>query len=146
MPGQTIHFDLAINLGWPFKGTVSGSVFLSGAPAMPGVLEVIQTEKENDMLLFDVILPSPGAGDVVKRELTIARDGVDPIVLETDGDAAALSSKAPQDSELTLTLVDIDDAGNRSEPRVQTVTLADTIAPPQPGEMGIVVTGEESDA
>jgi len=95
------------------------------------------------MILFDVILPPPGAADVVSRELTITRDGADPVLTTVGKEETKVAGKAPQDSVLTLTLVDVDDAGNRSEPRVQTATVSDTFAPAQPGELGIVVTGED---
>ena len=40
------------------------------------------------------------------------------------------------------TMVDTDASGNASEPRPFSFTLVDSIAPPEPGEVGLVVTGQ----
>lgn len=140
-----LQFDLRLTLGLLGAGRVQGQIIVQGPPAMPGVMHTILTAEENDMLLFDVMLPAPGATDVVKRELTLTFEGQEPQVLELAGAATQVSSKGPQDTKLTLSLVDIDDAGNRSDARVQDALLADVIPPAQPGEMQIVVTGEEDD-
>jgi hypothetical protein len=105
-------------------------------------MHVIATQ-ENDMLLFDITLPNPGAADVVSRELTIKIGDQPAEVIVLAADAVTASSKGPQDTTLTISLVDIDDGGNRSEARVQDFVLSDTIPPPQPGELGVTVTGEE---
>jgi len=95
-------------------------------------------------LQFVVQLPPTGAADVIERRFTLESPlGKTDITLP--GDATLVEGlEAPEATELTLTLVDVDDAGNKSEPRVQTVTLVDNLAPPQPGEMGVQVTAEGS--
>ncbi len=81
--------------------------------------------------------------DVVSRELTVTTaEGVQPAATVSLGQAEVGPYSGAQDSEVQTSLVNIDDAGNRSEPRVQTFTLRDTIAPESPADVGIRVTGE----
>jgi hypothetical protein len=96
------------------------------------------------MLIFKAILPPPGAADVVSREFTLTLPDQEPVVISLAADALEVPDlRAPQDTVITLSLVDVDDGGNRSEARELSTTLIDTIPPPQPGELGIVITGEE---
>jgi len=110
----------------------------------PGKVE-IKTKGRVDMaILFDVSLPPPGATDVVSRELFLTIDGAIVEVPLLPGNATIASGfQGPQGATVGATLVDIDDAGNRSEPSPKLVaTLQDTIPPPAPGELGLIVTGE----
>lgn len=97
-----------------------------------------------DLIKFVVSVPEEATADVVKREVTVTlADGsvssVD-VVGRAAGDSAEFSG--PQDSEVTVSVVNVDDAGNKSEPRVKVETLKDTFAPPEPGEIALKVTGE----
>jgi hypothetical protein len=97
-----------------------------------------------NLILFQVTLPAPGAADVVARELTMQVGGEAPVAVPVVvGQAVVDGLKAPQDSSVTLSLVDVDDAGNRSLPSIFQFVAQDTLAPPQPGELGVVMTGEE---
>jgi len=59
------------------------------------------------------------------------------------GDALeAAGFECADNAEVFVSLVDIDDAGNRSAAREQTFTVTDTMAPPVPGTIGLEVTGE----
>lgn len=93
------------------------------------------------MLVYALSLPAANAPDVVKREVTEVVDGGAPRVFEaTDGQEV----KYVQDSAVKLSLVDIDDAGNRSEPSgVFEFTATDTIPPPQAGQVGVTIVREE---
>jgi hypothetical protein len=96
------------------------------------------------MLKFKLVLPAPGASDVVSRKLTVAIDNV--VVANELLDGAALESpeyEGADEAAVSGTLVDTDDANNASEPREFSFVLTDTIPPPQPGAIGLVVTGEE---
>lgn len=109
----------------------------------PGELSVVVVS-EVDGMKFEIRLPALSEGhDVVKRHLSVAIAGAEPAtVVASPGDAAVGGFSGADNAEVALSLVDEDDAGNMSEPRLLTVTLVDTIAPPQPGEMAVVVTGE----
>jgi hypothetical protein len=116
----------------------------------PPVLFVSLIRKENSSmaLVYSVSAGLSSAKDVVTRELAVAVNGVsvgDPV--SYPGDTTSFGEvKAEQGDEVTLTLVDIDDATppNRSEPAVVTFTAKDTIAPPQPGEFGVTLVREEA--
>lgn len=95
------------------------------------------------MLTFILVLPGKSADDVVSRELTVSVGGADPVMVTLAGDTVNSQEMAgEQGAAISGSLVDIDDAGNRSPARDFSFTLQDTIAPPQPGDVGIVVTSE----
>lgn len=76
--------------------------------------------KSGDAVLFDQALPlAPG------------KDNVDPIVV-----------KLPQGVETTLTLIDVDQAGNESEADIFVFTPSDVTAPSKPGSFAMTVSGE----
>ena len=98
---------------------------------------------ENDMLKFVLDLPSKAAPDVVSRELKVVIDGVETFEA-LEGDAITSTEYAGADNAVvTGSLVDVDDAGNRSEASEFSYVLVDTIAPPAPGMVGLRVTAEE---
>ena len=104
------------------------------------------SEGLNGMSKFALILPAPGAADVVSRELTISVNGGEPVTQTLPGSALESEQFDGNQGEIvTGSLVDIDDATptpNRSEPRTFEVELKDTIAPPQPGEVGVKMLEE----
>ena len=112
----------------------------------PGLVFVrMVSEGRNGMSKFALVLPAPGANDVVSRELVFAVNGGDPVTQALPGSAEKSEEFDAIESDIvTGTLVDIDDATpeNRSEPRVFELVLSDTIAPPQPGEVGAVMVSE----
>jgi hypothetical protein len=57
----------------------------------------------------------------------------------------SLSFNVKEDGVVSGHLIDIDNAGNRSEPRLFSLVAKDTIAPPQPGELGIIAISEVED-
>ena len=94
---------------------------------------------------FKVLLPTllDLAGDVVTRELSVSVGEQPPEIRSLPKDATEADGYGgPQDSMAIVTLTDIDDAGNRSLPSVLNVVLTDTFPPNQPGELGLVQTGE----
>lgn len=95
-------------------------------------------------LVYAVTAGAPVDGDVVSRELTVVVGGE--VVSTTafgGGDTSLGEISVPQDAAVTLTLVDIDDAGNRSQPAVVEFAATDTIAPAQPGSFGVSLVREE---
>jgi len=112
----------------------------------PGLVFVrMVSEGKNGMSKFALVLPAPGANDVVSREVVFAINGGESVTQSLPGSAEKSEEFDAIESDIvTGTLVDIDDAvpANRSEPRVFELVLADTIAPPQPGEVGAVMVTE----
>ena len=96
------------------------------------------------MLIYSVNAAAPADADVVERRLTISVAGAEPVVKTFSGSEISLGEIAvPQDATATLSLVDVDDAGNPSEPAVFEFVAADTLAPAQPGQFGVTLVREE---
>jgi hypothetical protein len=95
------------------------------------------------MLNFVLDLPVASASDVVSRLVKVQiADGV---VSEFSLGAADVMTPELQGADgatVVGSLVDVDDAGNVSPAREFSFVLVDTIAPPQPGEIGLRVTSE----
>lgn len=139
------ELNLLFELGG-VKASLRGTIRCIQGPPMPGPLkyQLVQEDSGMKVQIYDVTLPTPGAADVVGREFSVKVGEGEAVITPLDGTATLVSGiKAERDAIVTLTLVDIDDAGNRSEARVLTFTSADTIAPPQPGEMSVSLVGEE---
>lgn len=110
----------------------------------PGLIsiKVLGELEMADKLSFVVYLPQKAAPDVVSRELTVDIGGQTQ-VLELDADQTEVPSLVGlQGDKVVLSLVDVDDAGLRSEASVIEAVLEDTFAPPKPGVLGFEVTGE----
>ena len=97
-----------------------------------------------DVLAYRVSAAAPVDADVVSRLLTLVVNGEDLGTAELPASAAEGLSvfSVPQGAEVVLTLVDVDDAGNKSEPAVLTFTATDTIPPQQPGSFGVTLVSE----
>lgn len=109
----------------------------------PGLVYVTFWQGDDGMLKFVLVLPEKGASDVVQREVTVAVGANEPVLVTVDGDTVKTSAFEGEDGETVVgTLVDVDDAGNKSEAREFSFVLVDTIAPPMPGEVGLEVTEE----
>lgn len=109
----------------------------------PGLVYVTLWQGDDGMLKFVLVLPEKGAPDVVQREVTVAVGANEPVLVTVDGDTVKTSVFEGEDGESVVgTLVDVDDAGNKSEAREFSFVLVDTIAPPMPGEVGLEVTEE----
>lgn len=101
-------------------------------------------EGKKKMLKFKLVLPAPGASDVASRQLTVTIGTADPQTVTLDPTAIESGEYEGEDNAaVSGSLVDTDDAGNQSEAREFSFVLTDTLAPPQPGEVGLVVTGED---
>lgn len=104
-------------------------------------------EGESSVSKFVLVLPAPGAADVVQRELVFSVAGGEPVTQLLSGSALESDEFSGNQGDIvTGSLVDIDDATpspNRSEPSLFELELVDTIAPPQPGQVGLKMTAEE---
>jgi len=84
-------------------------------------------------LLYSFTLGPPGAGDVVSRELTTVVDGGAAQKTTLPGSATTYSATFEHGQNVSMNLVDIDGAGNRSPPSpTLSFTAADTFPPPAP--------------
>lgn len=82
--------------------------------------------------------------DVVARRLMVTINGeAAPASPDFPADTTSFGEvTAPQDAQVVLALVDVDDAGNVSEPAVLEFTATDTIPPAKPGEFGVSLIRE----
>ena len=99
-----------------------------------------------NVLTYSVSAAAPVDGDVVARLLTFVVNGEYQGVTELPATASGVlkTFSVPQDAEVVLTLVDVDDAGNKSEPAVLTFVALDTIQPAQPGSFGVTLISEST--
>jgi hypothetical protein len=96
-----------------------------------------------DRLTYAVSVGPVVDHDVLKRELSVVVNG---LVVETKvfpADAVELGTvTVEQDATVELMLVDVDDAGNRSEPATLEFVAVDTLPPSQPGALGVTLVSE----
>ena len=94
-------------------------------------------------LQFEVTLSPPAVSDVVSRKLSVTVGDGTTIERTLFPDEMSVGGFEGNDRDIVeVSLVDLDGRGNASEPRTLSTVLVDTIAPPQPGELGIRVTGQ----
>jgi hypothetical protein len=109
-------------------------------PPRPGPLRLAFKEQVSmSQFQLTFVLPPVGASDVAKRELSCTVNGG---VAETriyDGQPTASDPWVfNADDTVTLSLIDVDGHGNRSEPSpALTFVVVDDVPPPAPGEIGI---------
>lgn len=110
----------------------------------PGrVFLVVKSQEENGMLKFVLDLPVSSTADVVTRELKVQIAGAEPVVFSLPKEAVESEALIGADNDAVVgSLVDIDDAGNRSEASEFSFVLIDTIAPAKPGEVNLRVVEE----
>ena len=112
------------------------------------MVEEVRSNNMADVLTYRVSVGAPESADVVERQLVVAvGDSATVDVFKVfPGDATDLGEvSAPQGASVLLTLVDVDDAGNRSEPAVLEFVAEDTLPPAQPGSFGVTLVRETSE-
>ena len=100
----------------------------------------------SDVLTYRVSVGPVVDADVIERHLVVAVDGIVTAdgVKVFPGAATELGEvSVPQGASVLLTLVDVDDAGNRSEPAELEFAAEDTLPPAQPGAFGVTLVREE---
>lgn len=118
------------------------NIFISVPQGLRVVL--LKGEIMANVLTYRVSVNAPVDGDVVSRELTVTVNGVESTVVTTAGNATDLGSvDVPQDALVVLSLVDVDDAGNKSPPATVEFTAVDTLAPAQPGGFNVTLVSEK---
>ena len=97
-----------------------------------------------DKFRCKVGLPPVTDPDVVSREFTVTVGGVEDRRSLTGAarDTTDIEFVWDQNAVVDLSLVDIDDAGNRSPGSKRQFTVLDTIPPHQPGEISVTVLEE----
>lgn len=111
----------------------------------PYLLSVLQIGRNvmADVLTYQITVGAPVDHDVVARQLTVTVDGVSEGTRSFEGTATELGVlEVAQNSNVVLTLVDVDDAGNYSEPAVVEFVASDTLRPSTPGAFNVVLVGE----
>jgi hypothetical protein len=111
----------------------------------PVLLIVSQKGKSpmSDVLTYQVTVGAPVDHDVVSRQLTVTVDGVSNDARFYDGGATDLGTiEVVQNSNVVLSLVDVDDAGNYSEPAVVEFVASDTLRPSTPGSFSVTLVSE----
>lgn len=113
----------------------------------PQSLSVRQIERDDeamaDIMTYEITVGAPVTNDVVSRELTVVVDGVyrDPVVFPAyEVNLGRVS--VPQDSSVVVSVVDIDDSGNRSEPATLSFQALDVVPPAAPGGLNVTVVSE----
>lgn len=98
-----------------------------------------------DMLTYVVNVAAPTDKDVVQRELIVTADGnvvTNRVMAGSSIDLGAFT--VPQNSNVTVTVTDTDDAGNRSTPAVVDFVAVDTLPPQMPGAISVNLVSETS--
>lgn len=86
--------------------------------------------------------PLPQPNDIAKQELTVTANGTaQPAIELGPNDTEAVVGRFEEGATVEASLVYIDDSpnANRSMARVESTTVSDTEAPPEPGEFGFRV-------
>jgi len=97
-------------------------------------------------LQYTIGLPGPKAQDVNVREMSLTKDGGTPEVTNLAADATEFKFIVQPGVQCSLVLVDIDKAGNRSEPSDPlSFTATDNIPPGKPGELSVTNVEEVPD-
>ena len=111
-------------------------------PSRPGWLTILNMKGTPmaNVITFDVGMPSlPASHDVVKRELSSSVDGGAASLQDVSPSQQIVAGfSVPQNANVLLALVDIDDAGNRSEPSILAFQALDTVPPAKPGDMTVL--------
>jgi hypothetical protein len=101
-----------------------------------------QYRKDNDMLVYTAEFPDNPADlkDITAKRFRV--NGGEPKDYPVEATASDEFS-VDQDSEVTIALTYVDDAGNESQPATQVFTAKDTIAPDAPGDFKTVTLVRE---
>lgn len=112
----------------------------------PGQPKLHLTKEVGMSLKFTVQLPVvPTPSDIVSQELTVEIAGKQLDVISVGADVTSVENElfvGEDNDEVKLSLAYVDDANNVSPPSEATAILVDTVAPPQPGVLTLVVTEE----
>jgi hypothetical protein len=129
---------------WPFSGIERQLRRLVRKQTRPVGLRARAITQRFSMLIYSVSAAPAVDADVVSRRLTVTVNGEAREPVDFTADATSFGELGfADDDAVVLTLVDIDDAGNSSEPAVFEFVATDTIPPAKPGEFGVTLLREE---
>lgn len=116
---------------------------LRRAILVPQCLLVIERKKTvPNQLTYSVVAAPSSDADVVERILTKTVNG-ESSSKSYDGDASKFDDLTVTQGDLViLSLVDVDDAGNRSGAATLSFTAEDTIPPADPSGLGVTLVSE----
>lgn len=132
---------------WFFSNTALVSelrrlAFKMGGP--PHAFHISLIRMESEMLIYSVTAGPAVDSDVATRRLTVTINGEVSSAVDHPASTTSFGEiTAPQDASVVVTLVDVDDAGNESQPSFFEFTAKDTIPPSQPGSLGVTLVREE---
>lgn len=99
---------------------------------------------ESEMLIYSVTAGPPVDSDVASRRLTVTVNGEVASAVDHPASTTAFGEiSVPQDASVVVSLIDVDDAGNESQPSFFEFSAKDTIPPSQPGSLGVTLVREE---
>ena len=131
------------------RGITSTVLFLQKCirPKKPPSVAVLVTGEDlmRDILVYTIKLPVLATPtDVVQREITVLPNGGSKRVITVTPETTEIQDQVGDQGETgVISLVDIDDSNNRSEPAEINYQLSDTIASPKPGTFSITVVAEK---
>jgi hypothetical protein len=105
----------------------------------PLVIELISERsfQNMDLLKYRVTFPVvPANTDIVRQEFDVRVNGQPQPTQELDRNATGAEFEVQQNAQVDISLIYIDDAANKSQPRTQSFTAVDTIPPEAPGDFG----------
>jgi hypothetical protein len=92
-----------------------------------------------DFLKYRAVLPAlPVGTDTVSQLFDVSANGEGQPTQTLGRDVASVEFEVPQGVNVDLKLTYADDAGNLSQPRLQSFVATDTIAPEAPGDFGAI--------
>lgn len=142
----TSRLDIIISNLVSIRNNTSKILFCLSKPGKLRVIPISERRSGSmaDTIVFNVLLPPKSAPDVVARKLTVTVGDAETVTLDVSTEQISVDGlEGPEGSSVTLSLVDVDNAGLESQPSSVTVTLADTFPPPAPGQIGVVNVEEK---
>lgn len=103
--------------------------------------------KDNNMaLIYNITCAAPLDADVTQRRLSVMVNSTEPKVTTFSSSTTDFGEFSFAESDnVLMSLVDIDDAGNVSEPAILEFVATDTIPPSIPGGFSVSLLREEAD-
>ena len=92
-----------------------------------------------DLITYRANFPAvPTGTDITSQLFDVSTNGVSGGTQALTKEATSAEFEVPQNANVDLRLIYVDDAGNHSQPRLQSFVAVDTIAPDAPGEFGSI--------
>lgn len=114
-------------------------------PETPGPIYLVSVRTRDAMakLLGNMLaIPPVTVGDIAVRKLTVKVGDADAVSVDLKPTDAQYEVVAGDNVVFTVSLVDVDQDGNVSEPSTATFTSKDTVPPPKPGEFHVAAVRE----